>query len=154
LYEGGIRVPFIAVWPGKIPAGKANTESVMNVVDFVPTVAGLTKTKAPANYRSDGMDASNILLGKTNKTDRDIYWYYNNNPVPGKEYNISPTLAMRSGKWKFLMEPDGTRKQLYNLATDRRESKNLLKDEPKIAQQLTGKLNDWYSQFVQKTAAR
>lgn len=151
LYEGGIRVPFIAVWPGKIPAGKVDAQSVMSVVDFVPTVAGLTKTKVLANYKSDGMDASNVLLGKNSNTDRDMYWYYNNNPLPGKENNVSPTMAIRSGKWKLLMEPDGTKKQLYNLEADHKESKNLVKDEVKRAEQLTGKLNDWYRHAVQKT---
>ncbi len=150
LYEGGIRVPFIAVWPGKIPAGRVNNESVMSVVDIVPTVACLTKTKKSANYVSDGADEGEILLGKSKDVDRDIYWYYNNKPLPGKQENISPTLAIRSGKWKLLMEPDGTKKQLYNLVTDHRESKNAVDNEKKISAQLTAKLNSWFSNVVQK----
>ena len=150
LYEGGIRVPFITVWPGKIPAGKVNKESVMSVVDLVPTIAGLTKTKISAGYKSDGADESLILLGKSKPTSKDIYWYYNNKPLPGKKENISPTLAMRSGKWKILMEPDGTKKQLYNLDKDHKESKNLADDEKEITAQLTEKLQSWYLKTVQK----
>ncbi len=152
LYEGGIREPFIAVWPGKIPAGKVNTASVMSVVDIVPTVAGLTNTQKPANYISDGADGSDVLLGKNKNVSRDFYWYYNNNPFPGKQENISPSLAIRSGKWKLLMEPDATKKQLYNLDTDHRESKNIVDAEKKIAEQLTVKLNNWYKDVVQKNA--
>lgn len=144
LYEGGIREPFIAVWPGKIPAGKVNTEAVMSVVDIAPTVAKLVNIKKPADYMSDGVDESMVLLGKNKKVEHDIYWYYNNNPLPGKKENISPTLALRSGKWKLLMEPNGSNKQLYNLETDYKESKNLVSTEKQIADQLTSKLSGWY----------
>lgn len=148
LYEGGIRVPFIAVWPGKIPAGKVNTESVMSVVDIVPTVAKLTGTKIPADYISDGVDESAVLTGKKQKINKDLYWYYNNNPVPGKAENISPTLAIRSGKWKLLMEPDGGKKQLYNLETDHRETTNVVGSEATVAATLTSKLKSWYKEYV------
>lgn len=148
LYEGGIRVPFIAVWPGKIPAGKTNTESVMSVVDLVPTVATLTRTKTPADYVSDGADESAVLLGKKQKVKKDLYWYYNNNPVPGKKENISPTLTIRSGKWKLLMEPDGTKKQLYNLETDHRETTNIADKEMAVSTGLTSKLISWYNKYV------
>ena len=117
---------------------------------ILPTIAGLTKTKISAGYKSDGADESSILLGINKKTSKDIYWYYNNKPLPGKEENISPTLAMRSGKWKLLMEPDGTNKQLYNIDADHRESKNLIDDEQKISEQLTAKLQSWYLKTVQK----
>jgi arylsulfatase A-like enzyme len=150
LYEGGIRVPFIAVWPGKIPAGKVNTQSVMSVVDFVPTVAALTNTKVPADYKPDGVNEKQVLLGKSRKTMKDIYWYYNNNPVGGKKENIAPTLAIRSGKWKLLMHPDGTEKQLYNLEADHRESKNEVNEESNMAGVLTTKLNNWYTTVVKK----
>jgi arylsulfatase A-like enzyme len=151
LYEGGIRVPFIAVWPGHIPVGKVNTESVMSVVDLLPTVAGLTNTKLPAYYKSDGVDEREVLLGKIRKTTKDIYWYYNNNPVPGKQENVSPTLAVRSGKWKLLMQGDGSLKQLYNLEIDHKESKNFVGDEKKVTEQLTSKLKTWYQSVVEKS---
>lgn len=147
LYEGGIREPFIAVWPGKIPAGKVDN-SVMSMVDLVPTVAALTKTKKSADYISDGRDQSAFLLGKKKATIKDIYWYYNNNPLPGKKDNISPTLAIRSGKWKLLMERDGTNKQLYNLQADHRETTNRIKDEKKVTEQLTAKLKSWCVKYV------
>jgi hypothetical protein len=66
----------------------------MGVVDFVPTITRLTNTKMAADYVSDGMDESAVLLGNKQKVAKELYWYYNNNPVPGKKENISPTLAM------------------------------------------------------------
>ena len=152
LYEGGIRVPFIAVWPGKIPAGKVNNKAVMSVVDFVPTVTGLTNIKMPTDYHSDGIDESKILLGKNTNTAHAMYWYYNTEPVPGKTENISPTLALRSGKWKFLMDPDGSKKQLYNLEADHRETTNLVNKEKKVAEKLTRQLDNWYKEVVEKSA--
>jgi len=146
LYEGGIREPFIAVWPGKIPTGKVSN-TVLSVVDLVPTVAGLTKTKKPANYRSDGADESSVLLGKKATPKKDIYWFYNNNPLPGKKENISPTLAIRSGNWKLLMEPDGSNQQLYNLAIDYKETTNLVDREMTVAEGLAKKLTMWYQMY-------
>ncbi|MEO5998898.1 MAG: sulfatase-like hydrolase/transferase [Chitinophagaceae bacterium] len=150
LYEGGVREPFIAVWPGKIPAGKVDSKSVMSVVDILPTIAKLTGAEISPGYESDGIDESSVLLGKNQVVAKEIYWYYNNNPIPGKKENVSPTLALRSGKWKFLMEADGSNKQLYDLVADHKESKNLLGDEKEMVKQLSTKLGDWYTKFVQK----
>lgn len=150
LYEGGIREPFIAVWPGKIPAGKVSN-SVMSVVDIVPTVAGLTKTKKPVSYFSDGIDESAFFLGKKAVGTKDIYWYYNNNPLPGNKENISPKLAIRSGKWKLLMEPDGSNKQLFNMVTDYKETTNLVNGEMKVVELLAEKLTKWYKLYGPRT---
>jgi arylsulfatase A-like enzyme len=148
LYEGGIRVPFIAVWPGKIPAGKVDDKSVMSVVDFVPTIASLTGTKVTTNYISDGRDVSDVLKGKKQASQKDLYWYYNNNPIPGKKENVSPTLAIRSGNWKLLMEIDGSKTQLYNLKTDHRETKDVSSEQKTITAELSMKLKKWQGEFV------
>ena len=148
LYEGGIRVPFIAYWPGRIPANKVNSTSVMSVVDFVPTICSLTNTTVPNSYFSDGFDRSKILLGTTTETANDIYWYYSNKPLPGKKENISPALAIRSGDWKFLMEGDSSNAQLYNLKKDEQEKDNLVNKEKDLTKRLSAKLSEWYQQIV------
>ena len=149
LYEGGIRVPLIAVWPGRIPAGKWDETSVMSVIDVLPTVMGLTKTKMQPGYKSDGTDRAAVLLGKPAMGFKDLYWYYSNEPLPGKKENISPTLALRSGDWKLLMHPDGSGKQLYYLRGDQKESNNLISTEKKRAKQLTRMLDNWYKRTVE-----
>lgn len=148
LYEGGIRVPFIAVWPGKIPANRTDDKTIMSVVDFTPTIARLTRTNVPGDYIADGEDKSKALLGKKQPVSKDIYWYYNNQPLPGKQENISPTLAIRSGKWKLLMDADGTKKQLFNMDTDYKETKNLSETEKNITATLSAKLKKWYDSFL------
>jgi arylsulfatase A-like enzyme len=148
LYEGGIREPFIAVWPGKIPSGKVDKLSVLSVVDILPTVAALAHTNLPQDYVSDGFNESDILKGKKQQHPKELYWYYNNNPVPGKKENISPMLALRSGKWKFLMQPDGSEQQLYNLETDHKETRNLVSIEKAVSTSLASKLMNWYNEVV------
>ncbi|MGI8637884.1 MAG: sulfatase/phosphatase domain-containing protein, partial [Segetibacter sp.] len=138
----------IAYWPAHIPANKVNNTSVMSVVDFVPTICALTGTKMADSYQSDGFDRSKILLGSTKETTNDIYWYYLNKPLPGKMENISPALAMRSGNWKLLMEPDGSNQQLYNLEKDQQEKDNVFNKEKEIVERLSAKLSEWYQQNV------
>lgn len=151
LYEGGVRVPFIAAWPGKIPAGKVDETNVLSVIDFTPTVAAMVGAPLLSAYQSDGRNESAVLMNKTKTaTDKELYWYYNNNPVPGKAENISPVLAMRSGPWKLLMQPDGSQKQLYNLQTDHRETKNLAAQNKREADRLTLRLLTWYQTVVIK----
>lgn len=148
LYEGGIRVPFIVRWPGYVPAGKTNTTSVMSVVDILPTVCDLTGSAVPAGYVGDGYSRKEILEGEEKKTTNDLFWYYSNKPLPGKKENLAPALAVRSGDWKFLMESDGSNQQLYNLANDERETKNLIDAQKKKAAELHRKLNGWYQRTV------
>ncbi len=64
LYEGGIRVPFIAGWPGQVPAGRVDETSRLNVCDLAWTFCRLTGAAMPEGYRSDGVDASDALRGK------------------------------------------------------------------------------------------
>lgn len=148
LYEGGIRVPFIAYWPGHILPGKVNSTSLMSVLDLIPTISTLIQTRMPISYQADGHDRSSVLLGSTTKTVNDMYWYFPNKPLPGKKENISPVLAVRSGNWKFLMERDGTNRQLYNIKKDHRETINVIKTEKKVAANLYLKLSSWQQKVI------
>jgi arylsulfatase A-like enzyme len=150
LYEGGIRAPFIAVWPGKIPAGVVNKQAVMSIVDILPTMASLTgMSSLPKQYIPDGYDESTVLTRQTTQgKQKELFWYYNNIPVPGKTENVSPLLAIRWRDWKFLMNPDGSQQQLFNLRTDHREQRNVSTKQQKIAAQLSKKLKNWYQQIV------
>src|SRR5207247_6147208 len=65
LYEGGVRLPSLARLPGRIPAGRVETASVLTAVDFLPTLTGLTGTSIPSGWRPDGEDVCDILTGKS-----------------------------------------------------------------------------------------
>ena len=110
LYEGGIRMPFIARWPGKIPAGATDDSSIVAAFDMQSTLAALADISTPAGKEYDGLDRSEVLLGKPSDRSSPVFWEYGvfGSIQPGKKAHQSPPLAVRNGDWKFLCEPDGS----------------------------------------------
>ena len=141
-HEGGVRTPLIVWWPGKVPAGKRNTGSVIAGVDLVPTLASLVDVPLPENLASDGEDVSDILLGADRKTTRPLYWETTYTMI-GDPIHGSPRFAIRDGDWKFYMDLTGNRKELYNLIPDPSESNNLTDARPDVANSLEQKLESW-----------
>jgi arylsulfatase A-like enzyme len=89
-WEGGVRVPFIARWPGRIPAGKTQGEPAMTI-DLLPTLARCTGAKLPAG-KLDGKDIGALLLGEAGaRSPHEAYYFYWNNELQG----------VRSGPWKL-----------------------------------------------------
>ena len=135
LFEGGIRMPFIARWTGKIPAGSEDTTSVMSAVDVSPTLCRFAGV--PVESDLDGVDRGDVLLGQPSRRSKPVFWQYGHPHAilkGGKPEHQSPTFAMRDGRWKFLVNPDGSEAQLYDLEADEGETNNLLtKDSPRAA---------------------
>lgn len=156
LYEGGIRMPFIVRWPGKIAPGQVNDQSVMVAVDILPSLCKITGAQLPCNYSIDGEDRSSILLGgKDVKRDKPVYWEFNRNQPSTIEENsqrISPQIAVREGDWKLLVNQDGSRVELYNLITDVNETTNVAAKNPAIAASMKKKALDWYKKSVSEFA--
>lgn len=117
LYEGGIRVPFIVNWGNNIPKGFINDVSILGTVDLLPSLCNLAGITLPAKYKGDGEDMSQVLKGKTNQRTNPIMWEWRFSQT-GYTFNKSPRLALRDGKWKFLMNPDGSRIELYDFEKD------------------------------------
>jgi len=135
LYEGGIRVPLIVRWPGQVPADRVDKDSVLNIVDLVPTLANLTSAKMPEGYESDGEDIAAAFRGQPFKRKKPQFWHY-----PAK----SPALAVRIGNWKLLTDPDKKNEQLYDLTADIGETNNLAAQNPEMVADLRRQLSDWY----------
>ncbi|MDA1232435.1 MAG: sulfatase-like hydrolase/transferase, partial [Planctomycetota bacterium] len=76
LYEGGIQTPLIVRWPGQVPAGQANTSTVLAAVDLLPILCSMTSVPAPVDVEFDGEDLSATLLGHPQKRSRMIFWEY------------------------------------------------------------------------------
>ena len=148
LYEGGIRMPFIISWLGKIPEGTVDSSTVISSVDLFPSLCKIASATLPENTKLDGEDLSDAFFGNPVERDTDLYWYYVNDPRPGKEEYVSPFLAMRSRQWKLLMEPDGSDLQLFNLDNDIDESENLVKEHPDLVSRMSEKLYEWYVKTV------
>jgi arylsulfatase len=123
LYEGGIRVPFIARWPGRIKPGTVNDSPIM-FSDVLPTLCELAKVPAPKGI--DGVSVAPALLEGTPVTREFIYWEY---PSGGGHQ------AVRMGNWKGIrtdLQKGPAPTQLYDLATDVGETKNVAAANPEI----------------------
>lgn len=126
--EGGVRVPFIITWPGKIPAGTVFKEPASSL-DFMPTSLSAAEVRLPANM--DGIDLLPFLTGKLeNAADRDLYWRF------------WDQAAVRRGNWKYIRLTDG-REMLYDLASSDHEKTNLIAFYPEKAQELLTAIEKW-----------
>ena len=129
LYEGGIRVPFIATWPGHIAADSTSDELIGNW-DIFPTVLGLTHSTTQAEL--DGVNLAPVLLGTGEPTEREgLYWEF---------HSRGGMQAARLGDWKGLRlgaHADANAPlELYNLASDPNETTNVAAEHPDIVQKM------------------
>ena len=142
LYEGGVRVPFIVRYPDKVHAGKVDDDAVISGADWLPTVANITKTKIPKGIVINGEDMSDVLFGKNRERNKPIFWEWRYE-VLGHRLHKSPQLAVRDGKWKFLMNPDGSREELYEVSSNGAELDNRVTENPEVAKRLSTELLNW-----------
>jgi N-acetylgalactosamine-6-sulfatase len=140
LYEGGIRTPFIVRALGRFPANRVDDVTVIGGTDFLPTIARLAGGNAPAGI--DGEDLSAAFAGNPAARTKPLMWE-NRFPVYGHVLDQSPMLAIRSGKWKLLMNPDRSRTELYDVPADPSEMTNLASAQPAIVKRLSGELLAW-----------
>jgi arylsulfatase A-like enzyme len=147
LYEGGDRMPLIVRWPGHFPAGRVDETTIMDGVDFFPTLCKLAGAPLPSDTPFDGEDFSASFFGKPETRQRPLYWEYGRNTVgfdfPRNPHDHSPSLAIRDGKWKLLVNADGSGAQLYNLQSDRDENTNCAAANPDEARRLQDLVLAW-----------
>ena len=123
MHEGGIRVPGLARWPGKIPAGSASEVPVIGS-DLFPTMLGIAGVKPPADRVLDGVDVLPVLTGKAAKVERPQPLYWRLHMAPNAK------IAMRVDDWKILANAELTEFELFNLKTDPKEATDLKSAEP------------------------
>jgi arylsulfatase A-like enzyme len=126
LREGGIRVPLMARWPGKVPAGKTS-DFPTAFWDFLPTLAELAGTSAPRGI--DGISIVPTLLGTPQQPHEYLYWE--------RKAANKLTRAARQGNWKAYQESEGAPVELYDLTVDRGETKNLAAARPDVVERMT-----------------
>jgi arylsulfatase A-like enzyme len=145
LYEGGIREPFIVRWKGRVPAGRVNRETVLAGVDLLPSFCGVAGVATP-RAQLDGEDLSSAFFGRRPRRARPLFWEYPRSTMdllPGRESDRSPSLAIRDGRWKLLMNPGGTEVELYDFARSFDETRNLAAARPDVTARLSAKLRAW-----------
>ncbi len=129
--EGGLRVPFILKWPGKIEEGQVYTEPVMSF-DLYPTFCSAAGTSVPAGTISDGVDLIPYLEGMRKGSPHEVlYW------------KADGFGALRKGDWKLLVNPTEPFQQLFNLKDDIGESIDLAKKQPALLASLKTEYTAW-----------
>ena len=167
-YEGGIRVPMFAYWPGKVKGATTTDEPIIST-DFYPTFIELAGAKGPENYPLDGKSIVPLLNGNESLDRNAIYWHF---PAYLQAYNglkddsrdrifrTRPVSIIRKGDWKLLMFHeewvlDGGREnidsnnavELYNLKDDIAEKNNLANIETLKREELLDQLLDWMTEI-------
>ncbi len=123
-WEGGMREPTIAWWPGKIPAG-TSTDAVTGMIDILPTLVKLAGGQVPADRKIDGGDIWPLLAGEPDaRSPHEVFYYYRGLKLE----------AVRSGPWKLHL----AKEDLYNLETDIGESTNVAAANPEMVARLRG----------------
>ena len=136
MHEGGVRTPFIAWWPGQIPANKI-THEPGHIIDIMPTMAGLAGISYPETYNGnqilpvEGNNILPVLKGEKNTNHDELYWEYSGNR------------AMRKGDWKLVWDKLRKEWELYDLSTDQTEMNNFAGEQPERTAEMVKKWKAW-----------
>lgn len=135
LYEGGIRVPTIARWPGVIAPGRVDA-TVAGFVDILPTFAELAGAPVPAGL--DGISFAPVLRAEPRAREHEfLYWDYGHTRARFEQ-------AVRAGDWKAVRNGRGAPLELYNLANDIGESRNVAAAHPEVTARLARLMDQAY----------
>ena len=136
-WEGGVRVPWIVRWPGRVPAGRTDEQSVISGVDWLPTLCSIVGVKINAGD-FDGEDASAAWLGKgPHVRIKPIFWRASS---PGSDSFV------RDGQWKLHFTPSKKNSgevELYDILADPAESKNVAAQHPDTVKKLSAEVEAW-----------
>ena len=138
-YEGGIRIPTMISWKKKVSPGVSKTPMIS--MDLYPTLLELTGQALRPGQHLDGRSLAAAVLGRdtTELDERALYWTYPHTHGSGHR----PSHAIRKGDWKLIQFDSDNTTELYNLANDLGEKKNLAEEEPKRAASLREELMSW-----------
>lgn len=134
LYEGGIRVPGLMRWPGRIKPGTVSSEPVMGV-DLFPTLCSMAGVPLPRDKVVDGVSILPVFNGEPVVRERLLFWWYS--LAIG-----APKLAVREGDWKLLADEAMGHIELYNLKDDPAETRSLVSSEPRRAEKMLARLKE------------
>ena len=144
-FEGGVREPTIAWWPGRIPAGSA-CDAVAGNIDVLPTFAAFAGTSLPAGVKIDGQNIAPLLLGKSKQSPHAAHFYFTGNRLE----------AVRSGPWKLAVVPQSEsmaaapkqpdfKPKLYHLDTDIGETTDVAAQHPEVVARLQQLISEMHS---------
>ncbi len=132
VFEGGIRVPAIVRWPGRIPAGSVS-DQVGITMDLTSSILAVTGATVPAEAQLEGIDLFPVWEGRAPQIERTLFWRSGS--------GAAKQTAVRRGDWKLIV--DGSHAYVFNLRTDLSERNDLAKWRQDIAQELYPLLTSW-----------
>ena len=130
LLEGGLRVPLLVRWPGRIAPGSAS-EQVMISMDWLPTLLAAAGGRPDPKSPPDGEDLLEVLTGQAGARPRRLFW----------RYKANEQAAVRDGDWKYLKL--GGKEHLFDLAADQRERAELKARHPEVFARLKAEYAAW-----------
>ena len=128
MWDGGLRVPFIARWPGKLPAGKV-TDEFLTSLELVPTLLSIAGAKPPQGVKLDGFDMMPVLRGEVKSPRQEMFW------------QRRADKAARFQNWKWVESGKG--RGLYDLSSDLGEKRDLSGDKPEVVRMMQEKFAAW-----------
>jgi arylsulfatase A-like enzyme len=132
VFEGGIRVPAIVRWPGRIAAGSVS-DQVGITMDLTASILAVTGAVVPAEAQLEGIDLFPVWEGRAPQIERTLFWRSGN--------GAAKQTAVRRGDWKLVV--DGPHAYVFNLRSDLSERNDVAKWRQDIAQQLYPLLTSW-----------
>lgn len=137
VFEGGVRVPFLISWPQRLPAGKT-FDAPVHSLDIFATVAALTNARVSESHSLEGVNLLPFLTGtKTDAPHKHLFW----------RTGGGAKFAVREGDWKLTAE-DPAKPQLFNLAADVSESKDLAAVQPEVLARLRAAYDTWNAKNI------
>jgi arylsulfatase A-like enzyme len=142
VWEGGIRVPAIIRWPGRIPAGTVSGQ-VGITMDLTASILAVANVPLPADARLDGINLFPVLEARAPLVERTLFW---------RSHPARQQRAVRSGEWKLIT--DVGRPLLFNLKDDIGERRNVVAEQPAVARRLRDLLLAWEREVAADTVRR
>ena len=145
LLQGGIGVPFLVRWPGKVAAGKIDDITPVTAVDLLPTFCEAAGVTLPDDYHSDGVSQLSVFLGKTEPSghrEQPIFWDWKSASPKRPHW---PEKAVRYGDWKLVVGKNGKPTELFRFPADRLEQHDLSEKQPDVVTRLNKMFSDWQS---------
>ena len=152
IFEGGIGVPFIVRWPGKVKAGKVDKNSFVSAVDLLPTFCEAAGVKLPDGYQPDGISQIKTFMGQSSsKREKPLFWKHESPyPAPKAKPHHWVSYAIVHQEWKLLSNGRGDYQELYNIAADPLEQNDLKEENPKVVQKLLSQIEQWKATLPKK----
>ena len=152
LFEGGIGVPFIARWPGKIPSDRVDKKSILSAVDLLPTFCDVAGVELPDDYQPDGISQINALMGNgMTMREKPLFWKFNSPwPAQASRPHHWISYAVVENQWKMVTNRDQSHVELYDILSDPFEKKDLSQSRRPTVNHLTTTLNQWVSTLPAK----